>query len=392
MPKWARIILIGTASIGLLCVALYFSANGSFGGAPNAEDKRRRVDSPQWKDGAFVNQEPMYSPIGEAFMAMFEKSAFSVPAEPMTKHIQSRQDLPLGTATETHAVWLGHSTLFLAVEGERFLIDPVFDHRPSPWAWIGPAAWYSSPIQPEQIDELDAVLISHDHYDHLSMNAITALLSKTQVFVAPLGIQSHLRAWGVPDTKIVALDWWEEHKQGSVTVTLTPARHASGRDAFDFNQTLWGGFSIRGKTRSVYVSGDTGWTPAFQEIRDRLGPFEMTFFEVGAYHRAWPDWHLGPEHAVTAHQVVGGDLLIPIHWGRFDLALHGWTEPAERVRVAVERSKQRVHFPKPGEHFKYPNTQVRRKPWWPNLPWDDESVHPIPTTKQGIADELANVP
>ncbi|WP_424521163.1 MBL fold metallo-hydrolase, partial [Rubrivirga sp.] len=178
-------------------------------------------------------------------------------------------------------------------------------------------------------------MISHDHYDHLDMPTIRALAGRVPRFAVPLGVGAHLESWGVPAASITELDWWDGLEVAGVRLVSTPARHFSGRGLTDRDQTLWSGWAILGAERRVFYSGDTALSPDFLEVGRRLGPFDMTFIESGAYNDAWADLHLGPEQAVAAHRMVRGELMVPVHWGLFDLALHGWTEPAERVRAAA---------------------------------------------------------
>jgi L-ascorbate metabolism protein UlaG (beta-lactamase superfamily) len=245
---------------------------------------------------------------------------------------------------------------------------------------VGPDRWYPPPLPLDQLPEVDAVLISHDHYDHLDTPTIEALAKRDTTFIAPLGVGAHLELWGVPPERIVELDWWEDTKLGALTVTCTPARHASGRGLFDQNRTLWAGYALRSDKHRVFFSGDTGLFPAMKTIGDKLGPFDLTMIEVGAYDKAWPDWHIGPEQAIRAHGWLRGKVLLPIHWGLFDLAAHGWTEPIERVLVAAEAANVSVVSPRPGGSFE-PSAPPTQERWWPEVPWETAEQHPIVSTK-----------
>ena len=207
------------------------------------------------------------------------------------------------------------TNLLLEIEGRRLLIDPVWSERSSPYTWLGPKRWYAPPIPLEGLPEIDAVLISHDHFDHLSYPTSAAIKDWETTFVAPLGVGAHLAYWGVPEERIVELDWWERTELEGVEIVCTPARHASGRSPLFQNRTLWAGYALIGAEHRVFYSGDTGMFAGMKEIGDRLGPFDLTMFEVGAYNRAWPDWHIGPEQAVDAHRIVRGEVFLPVHWG-----------------------------------------------------------------------------
>jgi L-ascorbate metabolism protein UlaG (beta-lactamase superfamily) len=258
------------------------------------------------------------------------------------------------------------------------LTDPVWGERTSPLTWLGPRRWYAPPVALADLPVPDAVLISHDHYDHLDEPTITALRGWATTFVVPLGVGAHLEYWGVPGARIVELDWWEEHRVGDLRLVATPARHASGRAVYDGNETLWAGYALVGPAHRVYFSGDTGLFPAMAEIGARLGPFDVTLVESGAYDPAWPDWHLGPEQAVRAHTMVRGELLVPIHWGLFDLAYHGWTEPVERVVVEAVRRRVRVAVPRPGQSIEADASLER---WWPAVPWRTAAERPVIATQ-----------
>ena len=227
------------------------------------------------------------------------------------------------------------------------------------------------------------MLISHDHYDHLDRESILALKNRVARFIMPLGVGSHLEYWGIDASQITELDWWEETTLVGVTVTATPARHASGRHAFDVNRTLWAGFSVRGGVHNVYYSGDSGLFPGFKDIGERLGPFDLAMIEVGAYNRNWPDWHMGPEQAVIANQWVNARRLLPVHWGLFNLSLHNWTEPMERVLTASAEHNLTVLTPTPGQPFEPGVTPLA--PWWPELPWDRAADHPIRSSGVSLA-------
>jgi len=228
-----------------------------------------------------------------------------------------------------------------------------------------------------------AVVISHDHYDHLDRRTIQAMRDWDTRFIVPLGVGARLQRWGIPGTRITELDWWATTRVGTLDLTCTPARHASGRGLFDKDRTLWAGFAFQGPHHRVYFSGDTGFFPGLADIGTRLGPFDLTLIEVGAYGQAWPDWHLGPEQAVQAHTLVQGRTLLPIHWGTFKLAAHGWTEPVERVLAAAGPAGVPVLVPRPGASLE-PGLRPPLVRWWPELPWHTAREVPILATANGL--------
>ena len=200
-------------------------------------------------------------------------------------------------------------------------------------------------------------------------------IERWQVFGGSWGSTLALSYAQAHPERVTELDWWEDVRVGALTVTATPSRHASGRQVLDQNHTLWASYAIVGPQHKVWFSGDTGLFPALDEIGQRLGPFDLTMVEAGAYDKTWPDWHLGPEQAIEAHQMVGGEVFMPIHWGMWDLALHGWTEPVERSVVEAERLGIPIATPQPGQSFELDD--LPRDRWWPELPWDTVEVHPV---------------
>ena len=238
------------------------------------------------------------------------------------------------------------------------------------------ARFHPPPLPVDQLPELDAVVISHGHYDHLDRGAITALSKRGARFVVPLGVGAHLEHWDVAAERIVEFDWWSSVEIGALTLVATPARHFSGRATSDRNKTLWAGWAMLGPSHRVFYSGDTGMFPGLAEIGRRLGPFDATMLEIGAYNARWADLHLGPEQAVAAHRQLRGKVLIPVHWGTFALGIHGWTEPVERLLVAARREDVAVAVPRPGQSVE-PADPPRVGRWWPALPWRTAEQDPI---------------
>ncbi len=254
-------------------------------------------------------------------------------------------------AAELAVTWFGHASALLEVDGARVLVDPVWSHRVSPSPVFGPTRLHEPPMPLEELPPVDVVLISHDHYDHLDLPTVRALLAtQTAPFVVPLGIGEHLRKWHVPEDRIVELDWDGTHDVAGLTLTCTEARHFSGR-YFHRNTTLWASWAITGPRHRVYFGGDTGYTPAFAAIGAQLGPFDLTLLPVGAYNDAWHAIHMDPEEAVRAHGDLGGAVLLPIHWATFNLAFHRWAEPVQRLLAAARPRSVTVVVPRPGERI-----------------------------------------
>ena len=266
-------------------------------------------------------------------------------------------------ATGLRVTWFGHSTSLVELDGVRLLLDPVWGERASVTSRIGPKRFFAPTLPLAELPRLDAVIISHDHYDHLDAPTIRALAATDVPFVCPLGVGAHLQDWGVPAARITELDWTDEHYVGAVRLVALPARHGSGRVNLP-NQTLWACYALLGPKHRVYFGADSGPCDAlFTEIGAAYGPFDLTMIEVGAYGAQWPYIHMGPANAVRTHQLLGGGVLLPIHWGLFNLAFHAWREPVEAVLRLAEPARIPLLLPVPGAPVDVtPGGLVAR--WW----------------------------
>ena len=323
--------------------------------------------SPNFRDGVFVNLEPASLNIDreEQRLILSEivggrtatRPAAAIPlATPEARAFEA----PAGQIAVS---WFGHSTALLEIDGYRVLTDPVWSERCSPSDVIGPGRMHPPPVPLEALPALDAIVVSHDHYDHLDIDTILALArSQWAPFVVPLGVGAHLRDWGIPDERIVELDWNEHAQIDELRLICTPARHFSGR-FLNRNGTLWASWAIIGPAHRAYFGGDTGYTKSFAEIGADHGPFDVTLMPVGAYNKVWPDIHMNPEEAVQAHVDVNGGLLVPIHWCTFRLAPHPWAQPIERLLDAADAAHVSVAVPKPGERVD-PAATAQIEHWW----------------------------
>ncbi len=355
------------------------AACASVGATPSGPALELLKRSPNYKDDRFVNHVPAREPkMGKALKEWLKGADHTVPDTPVPIVMRRAGDLDALPESGLRITWFGHSTTLLEIDGVRLLLDPVWAERGSPFSWIGPKRFHDAPMSLADLPPIDAVLISHDHYDHLDKETVIRLGKAGNRFIVPLGVDARLVSWGIPSARITTLDWWDETRAGGVTVTATPARHFSGRSLVmaDQNETQWAGFAVVGERHRVYYTGDTGMFPGFAEVGHRLGPFDATLVETGAYNQLWADLHLGPEQAVQAVRDARGGLMIPVHWATFDLALHSWIEPAERVIVAADRLAVPLAIPRPGESVE-PSSPPQLVRWWPERPWQQEHEHPI---------------
>lgn len=280
---------------------------------------------------------------------------------PFPADLQRLRHLPPDTLRIT---WLGHSSILIEIDGKRFLTDPVWYQRASPFTRVGPRRFFDNPIALDDLPPIDAVLLSHDHYDHLDKGTMIYLMKKGVPVITMLKVGHHLESWGMDTALITELDWWQPVTlDGGFTITATPARHFSGRWINDRFHTLWGAFAIRGPRHNVYYGADSGYYGGFAQIGERLGPFDLTMLEIGAYNEEWQSIHMGPEAAVKAHRDLRGRLLMPTHWGTFSLAFHPWTEPVERLSREAAKQGVPLFLPPPGQTATV-GTEAYNSRWW----------------------------
>jgi L-ascorbate metabolism protein UlaG (beta-lactamase superfamily) len=261
---------------------------------------------------------------------------------------------------------LGHSTILLQIGGKVWLIDPVFSKRASPFKWFGAKRFHPVPIELEHLPVIEGVIISHDHYDHLDKSSIILLKDKVKHFLVPLGVDSRIIEWGVSADRISSFDWWESMTIGGVEFISAPAQHFSGRSPFDGGKTLWCSWIIRTKQHSIYYSGDSGYFDGFKQIGEKFGPFLITFLECGQYNEDWIDFHMLPEQSILAYKDLWSQLLVPVHNGTFNLSIHTWYDPLDRIYTLGLKENIPVLIPLMGQiidGISPPETLV----WWQNL-------------------------
>jgi L-ascorbate metabolism protein UlaG (beta-lactamase superfamily) len=266
-------------------------------------------------------------------------------------------------ADALRATWLGHSTMLLEVDGRRFLTDPVWSQRASPSQLVGPKRFFGPPLALADVPPLDAIILSHDHYDHLDEAAIRALAPRGERFCCPKGVGPHLQRWGVPAANITEVSWWDEIALApDFKLIATPARHFSGRGLLNRDSTLWASWVLQGPKHRVFFGGDSGpFDEAFRQIGEKFGPFDLVMLEIGASDAEWADIHLGPDNALAAHRLLGGGPLLPLHWGTFNLAFHAWRQPVQRLLEAG--SAVSLLLPAPGQRVDVAAGPLNSQ-WW----------------------------
>jgi L-ascorbate metabolism protein UlaG (beta-lactamase superfamily) len=334
--------------LGLAAARTVGTVREAMGADPTGDRLRRVTASPQYRDGAFRNTVPAsVLPAGTGGEVMRELLFGGQRRRPTGAVPLARDEAaPAGQAAIT---WYGHATALVQTPAGRVLLDPVWSQRCSPSAAVGPRRLHPVPVPVRGLPPLDAVLISHDHYDHLDLPTIRELVATQHApFLVPLGVGAHLDRWGVPAQRIVELDWHDSVRAGGLTLTATPARHFSGR-GLHRDRTLWCSWVVDGGGSRVFYTGDSGYFDGYAGIGERYGPFDATLIQIGAYADAWPDIHMTPEEGVATHLDVRGGLMIPVHWATFNLALHAWREPADRVWREAKARGVSLAVPRPGE-------------------------------------------
>lgn len=320
------------------------------GARPTGERARRVAASPRFRGGAFHNPaHTSATPQRGELRKLIADMVFGTRRKPgLPVPLVSRVDSAGG---RLHVTWYGHSSVLVDVDAARVLIDPVWGERVSPSPFVGPRRLHPVPVPLESVGRLDAILISHDHYDHLDLPSVRTLLrTQTAPFVVPLGVGAHLERWHVPEDRIVELDWGEHADIAGLRLISTPAQHFSGR-LFRRDGTLWTSWTIIGPDHRVFYTGDSGYFDGYARIGEQYGPFDVSLVQVGAYSSAWPDVHMTPEEGVCAHVDVGAELMVPVHWGTFVLSTHKWTEPVDRVWREAKARGVSLAVPRPGERI-----------------------------------------
>ena len=370
-----RIMITTLLIIGLL-VLIYLAFTNlypSFGGDISKEQQLSYQKSSQYRNGKFNNINPVpkvlsfSETLGIAYYFFTSK----------VKNGRPNQDLQVSKIDSmavanykgaTRLVWFGHSAFLLQIAKKTILLDPMFGKVAAPHPLLGANRFNAElPIEVEKLPHIDAVIFSHDHYDHLDYETVMKIKDKTKHFYTPLGVGEHLKAWGVPSSKITELDWWDEIQFESLTFVCTPAQHFSGRKLNNGQSTLWSSWVIRSKEENIYFSGDSGYASHFKDIGNKYGPFDLALMECGQYDAKWSDIHMMPEETVQAGIDVLAKKIMPIHWSGFKLALHDWKDPINRVQAKAKELGITVITPKIGQEILVQDSNTKYTNWWINL-------------------------
>ncbi|MHA4806552.1 MBL fold metallo-hydrolase [Flavitalea flava] len=336
-----------------------------FGKNPSGNRFKKIQHSPNYLNGAFQNQTP--TPVAlqgvSVFTMLREYNRKPKDTVPPVRLPSVRTDL-INLAPESPViVWFGHSSYLIKVKGFNILVDPVFSGNASPFSFFAKAFPGSDVYGVADLPDLDMVILTHDHYDHLDYKTILLLKDKTKHFYTSLGVGAHLEYWGINLDKISEFDWWQTQTVApEITLTATPARHFSGR-TFKRGQSLWSSFVLKIYGYSIFLGGDSGYEQHFKEIGDRFGPFDLAILETGQYGKHWPYIHMLPEDTVNAAKDLRAKALLPVHWGKFTLALHPWNEPVRRVVKAAAANGLPLATPMIGEPFIL-GVDLPGKTWW----------------------------
>lgn len=356
--------IVTAVAITIAAVMLFLKLNPVFGGNISKTDKADyEKRAANYSNGNFFYPEEYELPGLSEDKRVSEKN--SIPQDTLPIATPAFSNSP--SVDEFSVTWLGHSTLFMQMHGMNILTDPVFSERTSPVSFIGPKRYSDLPMTPDELPDIDIVVITHDHYDHLDMDSIKKLDDKTKLFVVPLGVENHLERWGVSSDKIHNMAWWEETEINGLTIACTPARHYSNRSISGGGTTLFASWVFKDENYQIYESGDSGYGAHFKAIYEKYGEFDLVLTDCAQYNMQWHYIHMFPEEAAKACETLGAKISMPIHWGAYSLSSHGWDDPAERFVRAAENEGLKVITPLIGETVRLDAIENYMDRWWRGL-------------------------
>lgn len=358
-------IILITTLVALAIATYFFMQQPVFGENPSGARLERIKQSPHYKDKIFQNLKdtPVMDPDASMVKIMwqfFTKGNI----DPITALPSVKTDLKSLPEDVPSLVWFGHSSYLIKTNGKVFLIDPVLSGNASPVSFIGKSFSGTDVYTVEDFPTLDGVIITHDHYDHLDYKTIVKLIPQTKNFYTTLGVGQHLTHWGVDENNITELDWWASTSlEDGFELIATPARHFSGR-GFSRFKTLWASFVLKTPDQSIYIGGDSGYDDHFKTIGEKYGPFDIALLECGQYNKQWPLIHMMPEETAQASIDLKANVLMPVHWGKFTLANHPWSEPVTRVRKAADSLGVKMITPEIGQRVDLKTITQSDQVWW----------------------------
>lgn len=368
MTVIAIILFVSVTIVGLM---VFFNFAPQLGSSAEGERLEKMFDADNYRGGKFHNTVPTDMSFNSSKMAgsmweFIKGNKNRQPSGTIDVPVFNKEEFMQKSSENISFTWFGHSSFLFKIDGKVVLVDPVFSERASMFSFMGPKRFsYSSYMDVDKLPELDAVIISHDHYDHLDYETILQLRDKVDRFFVPLSVGAHLEKWGVPIENIVELNWWNSVNFEGLKMVFTPSRHFSGRGLSNRFTTLWGSWVLIGKQQRLFFGGDSGYFDGFKEIGEKYGPFDLTFLECGAYNENWANIHMMPEETVQAHIDLKGKYLMPIHWGKFNLSLHPWKEPIQRAVKKGEELDVQFITPEIGVVNVLDNNPEVSK-WWKN--------------------------
>ena len=365
--------IISLVVLIIISVALFFRFAPQIGGNPEGERLMKMQESVNYSDGKFVNtidtkMDMSFRDMASTLYQVAKGDPARNPAEIIESKPFSKNGFKEVGDTGITFTWFGHSSVIVRIESKNILIDPVFSDRASMFSFMGPKRYnYANYMSVDQLPQIDLILISHDHYDHLDYETMKKLVDVAPKVYTPLGVGAHLEEWGFESDQIIELDWWDSvNVSQDLQLILTPSRHFSGRGMTDRFNTLWGSWVVKGRQKNMFFGGDSGYFPGFKEIGERYGPFDITMLECGQYNKKWHEIHMMPEETVQAHLDLKGDILMPIHWGKFTLALHPWKESVIRAKKAADQMNVQLFTPEVGQIVHIPE-EVHLNYWWESI-------------------------
>jgi len=359
-------LVLGIIIACIFLAGYIFMHGAQFGAMPSGERLLKIQQSPNYRDGQFQNRSPtpqltedssLFDVLRKFF---FDKTANKIPPAPLPS---SKTDLLNLNADSQTLVWFGHSSYFIQVDGKKILVDPVFSGNASPLRFTTRSFAGSDIYSVQDLPDIDILIISHDHWDHLDYRTILLLKPKVRKIVTSLGVGAHLESWGFDKNAIIEMDWDEEVEpdEGFIINSVT-ARHFSGR-GFKRNRTIWSSFVLKTPHKKIFIGGDSGYDRHFAEIGNQFGPFDLVILENGQYNLNWKYIHMLPEETVRAAIDLKAEKLLPVHWAKFNLSLHAWNEPILRIKAEAEKKNINLLHPMIGETV---NLDIEQKfeNWW----------------------------